>query len=353
MKLDFARILVQAKVDEKPEWRRNADAIVARFPGAEVTVVESHWGLPELFEAPAEDWLESKRRVLVLGVKSSLAHRENGRSADYIAASMSNGCLSACGYCYVARRKGGSNPLTLFMNVEQIADSIERHSRKLGKKPAPNQCDADHWIYDIGCNSDLSLDALVCDHPGYMIERFARMEFAKATFATKTVNEEAWLSRDPKGRTRIRYSLMPTRLSLKVDVGTSPIPMRVRSMNRLVEAGYEVHANFSPIIVGPSDGWKQGWIELFREMDDVLTPAVKEQLACEAFLLTHSVELHEINETWNPAGERFLWAPDRQVPKAGKPDVLTYDPATRRAAIAWFLAALEQYLPYCRVRYVF
>jgi len=81
--------------------------VLARFPNAELVEVASHWKIPQLGDAAlAEDWLKVKRETLVLGVKKGMALRPNGRSADFIAPSSSNGCAMACAYCYVGRRKG-------------------------------------------------------------------------------------------------------------------------------------------------------------------------------------------------------------------------------------------------------
>lgn len=353
MKIAFKRIYVQAGVDADPAWRARADEIISRFPQAEVLPVNSHWKIDDLFGADPADWMRTKRENLVIGVRSTMKHTVNGRSANFIAASSSNGCLSSCQYCYVARRKGGSNPLTVFVNVEQIADSIRRHSNRLGPKPEPDQCDPAFWTYDIGCNADLSLDALVCDNPGHLVREFASMPHAKATFATKTVNDDYWLAVDPKGRTRVRYSLMPQSIARYVDVGTSPMSERIRSVNRLVEAGYEVHLNFSPIIVYGGDEWRRDWAELWREIDDVLSERAKSQLMCEVFFLTHSGALHEVNMRWNPKGEEFLWSPDIQVPKKTAPDLLVYDYAMRRRELERFTAGLRKFLPYCPVRYSF
>lgn len=361
MKPAFKKIYLQNAIQTKPEWRANAEAVLRRFPEAEVIPVESHWQIEELFQADPADWMRIKQERLVLGVKAGLRHTLNGRSANYIAVSNSNGCLSSCQYCYVARRKGGSNPLTIFVNIEQIAASIERHSTKLGPKLKPDQCDPHYWTYDIGCNADLSLDATVCDNPGYLIRAFARMPYAKATFATKTVNDDYWLRQNPQHKTRIRYSLMPQPIARYVDIGTSPISARIASANALAEAGYEVHFNFSPIILygdqpqraqGEAQ-WQQDWIELFKEIDDVLTDKVKQQLMSEVFFLTHSAALHEVNLQWNPKGESFLWSPDLQVPKKTEPTLVVYDYEMRRKQLAWFTAAMRRHLPYCKVRYSF
>ena len=353
MNFDFRRIFVQKAIFEDFLWRQSADDIIRRFPSAEITEVESHWQIPELFGADARDWMRNKRESLVLGIKSGLTHKKNGRSADFIAASASNGCLSSCQYCYVARRKGGSNPLTIFVNVEEIADSIRKHQRKLGAKREPNQCDERFWTYDIGCNADLTVDSFVCDNPAFLIREFAAMEYAKATFATKTVRDDYWTALDPQGRTRLRYSLMPQRVARYVDIGTSPISERIRSANVLVDAGYELHFSFAPVIVYGGEEWKRDWRELFREIDETLSDKAKRQLKCEAFFLTHSAELHEINMQWNPRGEDFLWNPALQVPKKTAPDTLVYDYDFRRRELAAFEADLRRILPYCPVRYSF
>lgn len=353
MKFNFKQIFVQHSIYDDFLWRANAENIISRFPGAEIVEVESHWKIPELINADAVDWMRNKRENLVLGIKSGLSHQKNGRSADFIAASNSNGCLSSCQYCYVARRKGGSNPLTVFVNIEEIAYSIRKHQQKLGAKIEPNQCDARFWTYDIGCNADLAADSFVCDNPAFLVREFATMEFAKGTFATKTVRDDYWTAIDPKGKTRIRYSLMPQEIARYVDIGTSPISDRIKSVNTLVDAGYEVHFSFAPIIVYDGDLWKNAWQEMWREIDDTLTGKAKAQLKCEAFFLTHSKDLHDVNMQWNAKGEEFLWNPRLQVPKKTAPDTLVYDYDFRRRELADFLTILDKHLPYCPVRYSF
>lgn len=353
MKFNFKKIYVQRAAREDFVWRERAEDIIKQFPAAQIVEVESHWRIPELFEAEASDWMQIKRERLVLGIKSGLTHTKNGRSADFIAASNSNGCLSSCQYCYVARRKGASNPLTIFVNVDEVAASIRKHQSKLGAKTEPNQCDERFWTYDIGCNADLSADSFVCDNSGFLIREFATMEYAKATFATKTVHDDYWLSIDPKGKTRIRYSLMPQEIAHYVDIGTSPIAERIASTNKLVEAGYEVHFSFAPIIIYDGESWKKDWKNLWREIDDTLSQKAKAQLKCEAFFLTHSADLHRVNMEWNPKGEEFLWSPEIQVPKKTAPDTLVYDYNFRRRELAQFEKTLGEFLPYCPVRYSF
>ncbi len=80
----------------------------------------------------------------MLGTKRGLALRPNGRSADFIAPSTSNGCAMACAYCYIARRKGHGNPVSVFVNIKQVYAAIACHAAAKG----PNQVDPHAWVYD-------------------------------------------------------------------------------------------------------------------------------------------------------------------------------------------------------------
>src|SRR5690606_7817381 len=238
-----------------------------------------------------------KRDVLVLGVRKSLTARANGRSSHWVAASAANGCAMACAYCYVPRRKGFANPISVFVNIEQIVGYLERHASRQGVKPndPKDQIDPQYWTYDIGENSDLSVDAMISDNVRDLIALFRRLPNAKATFATKYVNREL-LELDPRGKTRIRFSLMPERMARLLDIRTSPVHERIAAIDDFVAAGYEVHVNFSPVIV--YDGWREEYRELLRQLDAGLSAASKAQLAAEVIFLTHNQQLHELNLRW-------------------------------------------------------
>jgi spore photoproduct lyase len=130
--LDISSIYMEAAVEAYPRGRE----ILARFPTAERIVVASHSRIPQLREGNPADFLRPKRQTLVLGVKKGLGLRPNGRSADFIAPSSSNGCAMACAYCYVARHKGHANPISIFVNIEEICTAIARHAAKQGAKLA-------------------------------------------------------------------------------------------------------------------------------------------------------------------------------------------------------------------------
>ena len=346
--LDIRRIYLEPAAAKLPRGQ----AVLARFPEAERVEVESHWRIPELREADPADYLRPKREALVLGVKKGMPVRPNGRSADFIAPSSSNGCAMACAYCYVARRKGHSNPITVFANIEAILAATRRHAEALGPKREANQVDPEAWVYDLGENGDLSVDALLSDNVRDLVALFRGLPHAKGSFATKWVNP-GLLGYDPEGRTRIRMSLMPAAMAKLLDVRTSPVAERIAFLPELHRAGYEVQLNFSPVVL--REGWEAEWAELFAQLDDTLPPALKERLAAEVIMLTHNRELHEVNLAWHPRAEELLWRPDIQEVKRSETGAenLRYRTGWKGQWLARFRALLAARMPYCRVRYAF
>jgi spore photoproduct lyase len=251
--------------------------ILERFPDAERIEVDSHWLIDGLHgnRGNASDWLAIKRNTLVLGVKKSLRFRPNGRSSDFIGVSHANGCAMACAYCYVPRRKGFANPITTFVNIEQILRATQRHIARQGAKSKPNQCDSAAWVYDLGENSDCSVDAEISANVHDLVALFRDQPTAKASFATKHVNRDL-LDYDPRGRTRVRFSLMPAAISRRLDVRTAPVAERIAAIDDFVAAGYEVHVNFSPVVV--HEGWLEAWAELLDALGDGIGDAAKGQL---------------------------------------------------------------------------
>jgi spore photoproduct lyase len=348
--LDIRRIYLEAAAAELPRGQQ----VLERWPEAEQVEVASHWQIPELHgdQANVARWVRIKTEALVLGVKKSLTARPNGRSSDFIAPSTANGCAMACAYCYVPRRKGYSNPITTFANIEQITGYLSRHIARQGVKPEPNQCDPQAWLYDIGENSDCSVDALISDNVADLVSLFRDRPTAKASFATKYVNRDL-LTLDPRGRTRVRFSLMPAAMAKLTDIRTTPVAERIAAIDDFVAAGYEVHVNFSPVIV--ADGWLEAWAELFTQLHDGIGEAARRQLAAEVIFLTHNEQLHEVNLGWHPRAEEVLWRPDLQETKRSENGAVNvrYRSGAKRGYLDQFQALLQSRLPSCTVRYAF
>ena len=268
MSSTVSRLLDVSTISHEPEaiaHPRGRD-ILARFPDAELIEVESHWRIPGLFgnEGNVGRWNCIKSTVLVLSVKRSLAIAANGRSTDFLAPSTSNGCAMACAYCYLPRNKGYANPISIFVNADEVVAAIRRHADRQGPKLEPNQ-----------------------------------VENAKGSFATKFVNSSL-LAYDPQGKIRMRFSLMPAETGRILDVRTTPMHERIAAMEPFHDAGWEVQVNFSPVVIG--EGWLERYDELFTQIDDTVAPRVKDRLACEVIFLTHNARLHEVKSRVAPNG---------------------------------------------------
>lgn len=348
--LDVREVYAEPAALDSPRGQQ----IMARLPGVRVTEVESHWRIPALHgnDGNVARWVRIKTETLVLGVKHTLATRPNGRSADWIAPGPSNGCAMACAYCYVPRRKGFANPITLFTNIEAIVAHVRRHVRAQGPKTEPNQCDPRAWVYDIGENGDCSVDALVCDNTADLVAAFRGLPTAKASFATKFVNPDL-LALDPQGRTRVRFSLMPAADARLLDIRTSPVEERITAAPDFLDAGYEVHFNLSPVVLRP--GWQRDWADLLTHLDDVLPARVKEQAAAEVIMLTHNEALHEVNLGWHPRAEDVLWQPEAQETKRSQNGALNvrYAHDIKQQSLTRIQQLLAAHAPWLRVRYAF
>ncbi len=348
--LDVRRIYLEPAAAELPRGQQ----VLARWPDAERVEVDSHWRIPELAgdEANVRRWVRIKTEALVLGVKKSLTARPNGRSSDFVAPSTANGCAMACAYCYVPRRKGFSNPVTVFANIEQIARYTARHVARQGPKTQPDQVDPSAWVYDIGENSDCSVDARLSDNVRDLVDLFRGLPTAKASFATKHVNRDL-LDWDPQGRTRVRFSLMPDADARVLDVRTDRIADRIAAVDDFVAAGYEVHVNLSPVVV--RHGWLADWAQLLDDLAEGTGDAFKAQAAAEVILLTHNEQLHEVNLGWHPKAEELLWTPETQQAKwsqTGGRNV-RYRTGFKGERVRELTDLIAERTPWLRVRYAF
>lgn len=348
--IDIKEIYLEPEVIKYSRGRE----ILSKYNQAKLIEVPSHWKIDSLHgnEGSIEDWIKIKRNVLVLGVKKALAARPNSRSSHFVAPSQSNGCTMACSYCYVPRRKGFANPISVFVNIEEISKYLFRHAQRQGFKMLADQIDPELWVYEIGENSDCSVDAAISENVKDFVQLYRTIPNAKATFATKFVNRDL-LDYDPQGKTRIRFSLMPQSISKIIDVRTSPIIDRIEAVNDFVDAGYEVHLNFSPVVY--YEGWEKDYDDLLDMVNDALNEKSKQQLKCEVIFLTHNDRLHEINLGWHPKAEEYLWRPEWQETKfsqTGGKNV-RYKRGLKSLLVDTFTNKLKEKLPYCEIRYAF
>ncbi|MCC2644550.1 MAG: hypothetical protein K0R94_328 [Burkholderiales bacterium] len=288
---------------------------------------------------------------LISHATKTLHIRPNGRSADYITPNFIYGCAGGCRntYCYVMR----NNYKTIYINenIDEIIKTIEIHLSTLSDK-IPNQTDDKYWTYDIGCSTDVSLH---WKHTNWIkvFDFFKSHPRAKATFATKYVNNKM-LEFNPDNKIRLRFSLMPQSISEILEPKTSSIQDRIEAINTFINAGYEVHLNFSPIVAYPK--WLEDYAVLFKELNNNIDNKYKPLIKAECIFLTHNTAQHErniLNGYTN--SENLIWKPEVQEDKVSEygGKALRYKGYIKKDFIRRWLALHQSILPWNNIRYIF
>jgi spore photoproduct lyase len=279
-------------------------------------------------------------------VRKSMKIRESGRSSDYITPSFGYGCLFNCTYCYMKRHL--SEGLSIASNTGDILSAINNHAF-FTVVDKPNQTHVTYTTYDISCNEDFALHSKHHDWE-YIFEFFRDHPKAMGTFATKTVPVK-FLEFDPEKKIRIRFSLMPQNIADKLEPNTAKIIDRIKAVDAFIEAGYDVHLNFSPVVV--YDGWLEDYDLLFKMCDDYIEN--KEEVLSEVIFLTHNAGKHHYNLDNNLDGEELLWTPKNQQKKTSQYGGINirYKYNLKRQYIKEWTELHDKVIPWNKIRYIF
>ncbi len=272
--------------------------------------------------------------------------RGSGRSTDFISPSFGYGCLYDCSYCYMKRHK--PKGLSVATNTNDILTAINNHA-VFAVVDKPNQTHPVYTTYDISCNEDFSLHAK--HHDWVRIFNFFKEHpSAMASFATKYVNPDL-ITFDPKGKVRIRFSLMPQKMADIHEPNTSKIIDRVKAINTFIDAGYDVHVNFSPVIV--YDGWLEDYADLFNMLNDYVE--YKSEVLAEVIFLTHNKNKHIANLLRVINSESTLWTPENQETKTSQygGENIRYKHNLKRVFIKDFVNLHNKTIPWNTIRYIF
>jgi len=279
--------------------------------------------------------------------RKSMVIRPSGRSTDFISPSFGHGCLGFnCSYCYMKRHK--PKGLTVATNTEDILTAIDHHAW-FADLEKPNQTHDEYISYDISCNEDFALH-LKYHEWKKIFDFFKNHPKAMGSFATKYVNEKL-LDYNPERKIRIRFSLMPQKYSNLLEPNTTTIDLRIKAIDRFIKAGYDVHVNFSPVIV--TDNWLIEYAELFRQVQGGVEN--KDKVKAEVIFLTHNEGKHQYNLANNLPGENLLWKPEIQEGKisqyGGKN--IRYKHNLKAQYIKEWTKLHDDIIPWNTIRYIF
>lgn len=272
--------------------------------------------------------------------------RPSGRSTDFISPSFGYGCLYQCSYCYMKRHQ--PEGLTVATNINDILTEINNHAM-FAVVDKPNQTHDEYVTYDISCNEDFALHLRYYPWE-YIFDFFKDHPRAMASFATKYVNDKL-LSYNAKSKVRIRFSLMPQHYSDLLEPNTSPILDRIKAIDRFIEAGYDVHINFSPVIV--HDRWLEHYEYLFKQVEEHVKH--KDLVKAEVIFLTHNKSKHDYNLMYGLKGEHLLWKPEIQENKISQygGENIRYKHDLKKEYIKQWTELHDQIIPWNTIRYIF
>lgn len=274
--------------------------------------------------------------------RKSLKIKTSGRSTDYLTPSFIFGCGFNCSYCYCKRHVHSG--LTAATNVEEILTEVDHHAW-FADAEKPNQTHEEYVTYDIGCNTDVALHYKHLEWDK-VFDFFKQHPRAMGSFATKYVNEKL-LDYDPEGKMRIRFSLMPQKYADVLEPNTSSIVERINAISKFQDAGWDVHVNFSPVVV------TNGWLDEYKGLFELLP--VNEKVKAEVIFLTHNLGRHIFNLKNNPEGEDLLWRPEIQENKVSQygGENIRYKRDLKAHYIKQWTQLHDEIIPWNTIRYIF
>lgn len=248
--------------------------------------------------------------------------------------------------CYMKRNK--YEGLSIARNTGDILTAINNHSY-FTNVDKPNQTHGKYTTYDISCNEDFALHAKYHEWEK-IFDFFKQHPLAMGSFATKYVNVNL-LDYNPEGKIRIRFSLMPQIMSDELEPNTSKIIDRIKAIDAFVDAGYDVHINFSPVIV--AGNWLEEYKDLFYMVNEYVD--YKDVVKAEVIFLTHNEGRHKYNLDNGISGEDYLWVPTIQEDKisqyGGKN--IRYRLNLKSGFIDSFTRLHDSIIPWNTIRYIF
>ena len=274
--------------------------------------------------------------------RKSLKIKTSGRSTDYLTPSFIFGCGFNCSYCYCKRHVHSG--LTAATNVEEILTEVDHHAW-FADVEKPNQTHKEYVTYDIGCNTDVALHYKHLEWDK-VFDFFKQHPRAMGSFATKYVNEKL-LDYDPEGKMRIRFSLMPQKYADVLEPNTSSIVERINAISKFQDAGWDVHVNFSPVVV------TNGWLDEYKGLFELLP--VNEKVKAEVIFLTHNLGRHIFNLKNDPEGEDLLWRPEIQENKVSQygGENIRYKRDLKAHYIKQWTQLHDEIIPWNTIRYIF
>ena len=272
-------------------------------------------------------------------VTKTLVTKPNDNSANAIAPNLIYGCFGGCvnTYCYMSRYNG--HRVFVNTNVLDIVSSVYEWAKDYVK--FPDQQDSIYKIVDVACNTDLVLMQKHCPIP--LVDYLKMYDDHSEINSTMATKYPSLLKIDVNHfnkKPRVRVSLMPQSYSNILEPKMQSIESRIRDINRLKDLGWEVHINYSPVIIYKN--FRKEYQDLFQEVKDVAGDN-----KCEVIFLTnHPMQMERVKGL---ASE--MMGKSNQVKNAN--GVMRYPLDYKRKAVSIFKEEYSKVFNVESIRYIF
>ena len=180
-------------------------------------------------------------------------------SADYEFSLVSN-CPGNCEYCYLQTTQGEKPYLKIFVNLEDIFETIRQH------------LDKNHGQITTFEVASLG-DPLGLEHLTGSLARtvafFGELENARLRVVTKYDNVDSLLKVRHSGHTRFRFSINSRYVIDNFEHNTATFDERLAAASKIANAGYPMGFVVAPIMV--YEDWKEQYKNLFEKLKQSLS----------------------------------------------------------------------------------
>jgi spore photoproduct lyase len=144
---------------------------------------------------------------------------------------------------------------------------------------------------------------------------------------------------------------MPQAYADQLEPHTSSIEHRIKAIDRFIDAGYDVHINFSPVIV--TKDWLLEYGDLFIMVNSFVKN--KDKVKAEVIFLTHNEHKHYHNLKNEIPGEELLWNPAIQEGKISQygGENIRYRHDLKAQYIKEWTELHDEIIPWNTIRYIF
>lgn len=207
----------------------------------------------------AEKYVQAKRTLLV--TVSRIKKLDVCRpSADY-QFSLVSGCPAHCEYCYLQTTQGTKPYLKVFVNLEDIFETIKGQIR---------QNEGKITTFEVASLGDPLALEHITGSLARTIDFFAGLEHGRLRVVTKFPYVDSLLDIGHGGHTLFRVSINTDYVIDNFEHNTASLDERIDALAKLGRAGYPVGLIIAPVML--YDNWKEDYDAMLEKLEDRLGP---------------------------------------------------------------------------------